>query len=79
MAVAARAANFNGIIDEVSIYPTALTKDQVLAQYVASGRISPIPAAPADSYGAGVYNDQPALFWRLADTTGHRRATPARR
>jgi PKD repeat protein len=61
---------FAGTIDEVAIYPTVLTKDQVLEQYVASGRVSPIPAAPADTYGATVYGDQPDLFWRLADTTG---------
>ena len=63
-------STFNGSIDEVAIYPTVLTKDQVLAQYVASGRVSPIPAAPTDTYGAAVYTDQPDLFWRLADTTG---------
>ncbi len=60
----------NGSIDEVSIYPTELTKDQVLAQYVASGRISPIPAAPTDAYGAAVYADQPDLFWRFNETSG---------
>ena len=31
---------------------------------------SPIPAAPADTYGAAVYNDQPDLYWRLGDSTG---------
>ena len=64
-------SNFlNGSIDEVSFYPTALTRDQVLAQYVASGRTSPIPPAPADAYGAAVYTDQPDLFYRLAETSG---------
>src|SRR5664280_1526657 len=65
------ASNYlSGSIDEVSIYPTALTKDQVMAQYVLSGRTSPIPAAPADTYGAAIYNAQPDLYWRLADSTG---------
>ena len=59
-----------GSIDEVSIYPTALTKDQVLEQYVASGRPSPLPPAPTDSYGAAVYADQPDLFWRLGEASG---------
>ena len=69
------ASNYlSGSIDEVSIYPTALTKDQVMAQYVASGRTSPIPAVPADTYGAAIYNAQPDLFWRLADTTGDKAA-----
>ncbi len=60
----------NGSIDDVSIYPTVLTKDQVLAQYVASGRTSPIPAVPSDAYGAMIYGAQPDLFWRLADASG---------
>ncbi|HEY5114794.1 MAG TPA: LamG domain-containing protein [Nakamurella sp.] len=69
------ASNYlSGSIDEVSIYPTALTKDQVMAQYVASGLTSPIPAVPADTYGAAIYNAQPDLFWRLADTTGDKAA-----
>ncbi len=63
-------ANLAGTIDEVSIYPSALTKDQIMAQWTASGRTSPVPAAPADSYGAAVYNDQPDLFWRLGETGG---------
>jgi hypothetical protein len=74
------ASNYlSGSIDEVSIYPTALTKDQVMAQYLASGRTSPIPAAPADTYGAAIYNAQPDLFWRLADAPVTRQPTPVPR
>lgn len=61
---------FRGSIDEVSIYPTVLTKDQVMAQYVASGRTSSMPAAPTDTYGKTVFNDSPDLFWRLSDNGG---------
>ena len=60
-------AYFAGQIDEFSVYPTVLSTQQVLAQYAAAGRTSP---APADSYGAAVYNDDPQLYWRLGDTTG---------
>jgi len=64
-------SNFlNGDIAQVAIYPTVLTKTQVIDHYVASGRVSPIPPAPADAYGAAVYNNDPLLYWRLADTTG---------
>jgi PKD repeat protein len=63
-------AFLNGDIAQVAIYPTVLTKAQVIDHYVASGRVSPVPPAPADSYGAAVYNDDPVLYWRLADTTG---------
>jgi PKD repeat protein len=59
-----------GDIDEVAIYPTALTRDQLVAHYVASGRVSPIPPAPEDSYGASVYNLDPTLYWRLGESSG---------
>ncbi len=62
--------NFAGAIDEVAVYPTALTQDTILAQYTASGRTSTVPEAPADAYGAAVYADDPDLFWRLEETTG---------
>lgn len=61
---------FAGAIDEVAIYPTVLTRQTVNAQWVASGRTSTIPAAPADAYGAAVFNDNPLLFWRLGEALG---------
>jgi len=61
---------FSGAIDEVAIYPTVLSPQTVDAQWVASGRTSTIPAAPADAYGAMVFKDNPTLFWRLGETTG---------
>lgn len=61
---------FNGSIDDVSIYPSALTKGQVVAHYVASGRTSPLPAAPADAYGSAVFADQPDIYWRLGEASG---------
>ncbi|GAA4204039.1 LamG-like jellyroll fold domain-containing protein [Microbispora amethystogenes] len=60
----------NGDIDEVAIYPSALPQDKVIDHFVASGRTSPIPPAPADPYGKAVYNDEPALYWRLNETSG---------
>jgi PKD repeat protein len=59
-----------GNIDEVAIYAAALSQDQLVAHYVASGRVSPIPAAPADSYGASVFNLDPTLYWRLGESSG---------
>jgi PKD repeat protein len=59
-----------GNIDEVAVYGTALTQDQLVAHYVASGRVSPVPAAPADAYGASVFNLEPTLYWRLGETGG---------
>ena len=64
-------ANYlSGSIDEVSIYPSALTPQQVDAHWVASGRTSTIQPAPADSYGKAVYNQNPDLYWRLDESSG---------
>ena len=62
--------DFTGSVDEVAIYPTALTQQQIDTQWVASGRTSLLPAPPADSYGAAVYADQPVLYWRLGEASG---------
>ena len=61
---------FAGGIDEVSVYPTALTLQQVAAQYTASGRTPGVTQSPADAYGAMVYTDQPIAYWRLGDAPG---------
>ena len=63
-------AYFKGSIDEVSIYPTALTTAQVQAHYVNSGRTLTVPAVPSDTYGAAVYQSSPEIYWRLDDATG---------
>ena len=61
---------FKGAIDEVAVYPTALTLPQVQSHYLDSGRTLTVAARPSDTYGAGVYQDSPDLYWRLDDTTG---------
>ncbi|MFF1635008.1 LamG-like jellyroll fold domain-containing protein [Leifsonia sp. NPDC058248] len=61
---------FSGDIGQVAIYPTVLTPTTVVNQYVASGRTSPLKPAPADAYGAAVYNSNPDLYWRLDETSG---------
>ncbi|WP_223692385.1 LamG domain-containing protein [Leifsonia poae] len=61
---------FAGSIGQVSIYPTVLSPTTIVNQYVASGRTSPLQPAPADAYGAAVYNSNPDIFWRLGDTSG---------
>ncbi|WP_131106063.1 LamG domain-containing protein [Ornithinimicrobium sufpigmenti] len=63
-------ANFTGAMDEIAIYPHALTPQQVNAHYVASGRASLIPERPADTYGQAVFDHEPNLYWRLAETSG---------
>lgn len=61
---------FAGQIDDVSVYPTALSKTQVVAHYVAAGRTPPPTTRPADAYGRAVYDDEPTTYWRLDETSG---------
>lgn len=60
-----------GTIDDVAIYPTVLDRAALVKHYVASGRTSPIAAAPADGYGAAVFALDPLLYWRLNDSSGN--------
>ena len=48
----------------------AVSQQQIDAQWQASGRTSLLPAPPADAYGAAVYADEPALYWRLGEANG---------
>ena len=61
---------FAGSIDEVAIYTTPLTSSQLNAHYVSSGRTSQQAVAPADAYGAAVFNASPDLYWRLGENSG---------
>ncbi|QIG38801.1 PKD domain-containing protein [Microbacterium sp. 4R-513] len=63
-------AFFAGDIDDVAIYAAPLTKQQTQAHYTASGRTIVGSTPPADAYGQAVYGLEPALYWRLNETTG---------
>ncbi|WP_137293321.1 PKD domain-containing protein [Nocardioides dongxiaopingii] len=63
-------AYFNGSIDDVSVYPTGLTRTQIQRHYTDSGRTLAGPAAPTDTYGKAVVQDEPSLYWRLGDSAG---------
>ncbi|WP_194762622.1 PKD domain-containing protein [Microbacterium sp. UFMG61] len=58
----------NGAISNVAVYDRALTRSEIDAHWVASGRTTTIPAAPADAYGKSVFDLDPTLFWRLSET-----------
>jgi len=59
-----------GTIDDVAIYPAPLSSSKVLEHWVTSGRVSTVPPAPADAYGAAVYSANPDLYWRLNEASG---------
>ncbi|RUR03471.1 PKD domain-containing protein [Labedella endophytica] len=61
---------FTGAIDDVAVYSSVLTRQQIDAHYVASGRASTIPVAPTDAYGAAVFTLEPTSFWRLGESSG---------
>jgi PKD repeat protein len=63
-------SSFAGDISNVAVYPVGLTRADIIDHYVASGRTSPLPAAPADAYGKRVFDDDPSLYWRLNEANG---------
>ncbi|MET3805223.1 PKD repeat protein, partial [Nakamurella sp. UYEF19] len=64
-------SNFvNGSIADAAVFPTALSVQDVDALWVAAGRTSTLPVAPTDAYGLSVFNDSPALYWRLNESAG---------
>ncbi|ARC57720.1 Protease 1 [Frondihabitans sp. 762G35] len=68
---------FAGAIDDVSVYPTALSRNQVDAQWIAAGNTTTLATAPADAYGNRVFTDNPSLYWRLDDAAGSATAKDA--
>ncbi len=59
-----------GTIDDVAIYPAALTSAQVQRHYLDSGRALGGPAAPTDTLGKAIYQASPDIYWRLDESSG---------
>jgi PKD repeat protein len=62
-------AYFNGAIDDVAVYPSALSLTQVRQHYLDSGRTVGGVPTPTDTYGKAVVADSPDLYYRLGDST----------
>jgi PKD repeat protein len=60
----------NGSIDDVAVYPSALTTTQVRDHFTLSGRTPAGAVRPTDAYGQKVYDSAPESYWRLDETTG---------
>jgi hypothetical protein len=58
-----------GSVDEVAIYPGALSNAQIQAHYVASGR-SGTWTPVTDAYGQAVLQSSPDVYWRLSQPSG---------
>ena len=61
---------FQGSIDDVAVYPTALSLAQIQKHVTDSGRALDVPVAPSDTYGKAIFNDGPDLYWRLGEAGG---------
>lgn len=59
-----------GTVDEIAIYPTALSLGSVRDHYAKSGRTPVGPPQPTDSYGLAVFADSPQFLWRLDESSG---------
>ncbi len=68
---AAAAAYFNGSIDEVAVYPAALSAGRILAHYQSS-QLAPIPTTGTSvgTYNGDVSIDRPVGYWRLGEPAG---------
>ncbi len=61
---------FNGKLDEVAIYPTALDRHAVGAHFTAAGGTPAVNPRPTDTYGGDTFDTDPELYWRLGETSG---------
>ncbi|MDQ6617188.1 MAG: DUF6531 domain-containing protein [Actinomycetota bacterium] len=63
------AAVFPGSLDEVAIYPSALTAAQISAHWRAAIGVS-CPSVPTTGYAGTVAADHPTRYFRLGETSG---------
>ena len=63
-------AYFAGDIDEVAVYSSALSLDQVRDHFTDSGRTATWPVRPADAYGQAVWDANPDVYFRLDESAG---------
>jgi large repetitive protein len=63
-------AALSGAVDEVAVYPTALSQARVQAHYLATGRPATWSTPPTDTYATAVAASGPDSYWRLDETSG---------
>lgn len=59
-----------GELDEVAVYPTALSASTIAQHATLGGKTVTGPVAPADAYGSTVFASTPEFFWRLGEASG---------
>ncbi|MFT4297059.1 MAG: PKD domain-containing protein [Micropruina sp.] len=60
-----------GSIDEVAVYPRALSLTEVQSHVTGSGRTGSWTARPTDGYAASVLANAPDIYWRLGENSGN--------
>ena len=63
-------SNFSGSIDEVAIYPSALSTAKINAHWQAGVGAAACPARPSSGYAGTVMGDSPSRYYRLGDASG---------
>src|SRR5207249_1338749 len=63
---AGRNRSFNGGIDEVAIYGSALAASRITAHYMAGAA----PASNPNTYRDAILNDSPSAYYRLNEASG---------
>jgi hypothetical protein len=61
---------FNGQIDDVAVYPAALTPTQIVDHYTISGRSFTPPPNQTSAYAQLIRGDSPTNYYRLDETGG---------
>lgn len=61
---------FDGQLDETAVYNSVLTQNQAINHFRAGGGTVEVNDAPADAYGASVYNENPTSYWRFDEASG---------
>jgi YD repeat-containing protein len=57
-------------LDEIAVYPTALSPSQVNAHWRAGVAAQACPSTPTIGYPAAVAGDSPVRYWRLSELSG---------
>jgi RHS repeat-associated protein len=61
----------DGSLDDVAIYPSALSAARVSAHWGANPATAPpTNSAPTDNYGRAIFRDSPAAYWRFGEPSG---------
>jgi len=64
------ASAFPGSLDEVAIYPSALSASQISGHWRAGAAAVACPATPTTGYAGAVAADHPSRYYRLGETSG---------